>query len=218
MKYAGVVARTVRLTVRNPFAVVLVSVAATLSTVPFVTGLIVGGPVGGLVGLWTSSILLGLVCVGGARSAVVLHEREVSLGTDYFREGLRRGPVLGFAVGVGTFCVILLLVLLWSVRADTLLDLALVMVGLYVFVAWVVLVVFSTSLWAGGEFPGVRTSFRAGAVSILENPVAAAWVVVQAVGWTLLAIPLVVAPALLLPGFVQLLGTGFVLEATSDDA
>ena len=46
---------------------------------------------------------------------------------------------------------------------------------------------------------------------------AAVWLIVQAIGWTLLSIPLVFAPALLLPGFVQMLGTAIVTRAAETD-
>lgn len=63
MKYANTVVEAVRVTVRNPFAVVQVSVAASASLLPFATGLFLAGAVGGLVGLWTSSFALGFVTV-----------------------------------------------------------------------------------------------------------------------------------------------------------
>jgi hypothetical protein len=41
-------------------------------------------------------------------------------------------------------------------------------------------------------------------------------VLVQTVGWTLVAIPLVIAPLLLLPGFVQLVGIAIARTAARE--
>ena len=217
MKYASTVVRTVRLTVRNPFAVVLVSVATSVSVVPFVTGFLLAGPVGGLVGLWTTSFMLGFVTVGGARIATVTLEREVSLGTDYFWEGIRQGRRMGLAIGFGTFVVALIALLAVVNPVSGILGLSLSLVGVYLALAWFTLATFALAFWAPSrDHDDVLEPFIEGGTLILEEPIGAGWLLVQAVGWTLLAIPLVIAPVLVLPGFVQLLGTSIVRAAARE--
>lgn len=219
MKYAGSVVQSARVTVRNPFAVLLVSVGTTVSLLPFATGVLLAGTVGGLVGLWTTSFMLGFVAVGGARIATVTLEREVSLGTDYFWEGMRMGTRMGPVVGLGTFVAALVAIVLTSIPADGIFGMSLSLFGLYALLGWFVLATFALTLWAAFENPrDVRTAFVEGGTLILEEPVAAGWLVVQAVGWTLLAIPLIIAPVLLLPGFVQMVGTAIVREATLESS
>lgn len=219
MKYAWSVAQCARVTVRNPFAVLLVSVGTTLSVLPFATGVLVAGTVGGLIGLWTTSIMLGFVAVGGARIAVVTLEREVSLGTDYFWEGMKTGTIMGPAVGIGTFAAALVAIVLFSIPAEGVVGMSLTLVGLYVLIAWFVLATFALTLWASFENPrDVRTAFVEGGTLILEEPSAAAWLVVQAIGWTLLAVPLIIAPVLILPGFVQMIGTAIVRVAVTESS
>jgi hypothetical protein len=218
MEYADTVVRAVRLTVRNPFAVVLVSVGASVSVLPFLTGILVAGAVGGLVGLWTTSLLLGFVGVGGARIFTVVLEREVSLGTSYFWEGIRDGTRMALAVGTGTFVVGTVAFVLALNPAEGVLGWSVALLGLYALVAWFVLTTFSLTSWAEFESPGdVRGSFVDGGRLVLEHPIAAVWLVVQAVGWTLLSILLLIAPFVLLPGFVQLVGTALVRRATASD-
>jgi hypothetical protein len=217
MKYADTVVRTTRLTVRNPFAVVLVSLAVSVSTLPFLTGAVLAGSLGGLAGLWTTSFLLGFVSVGGARIFAVVVEREVSLGTSYFWEGVRSGTRMGLAVGAGTFIVVLATILLGLNPLDGVAGMSVALVGVYALVAWFVLAMFSLTAWASMEGQlGIRDAFTEGGRLVLEEPVSAVWLVVQAVGWTLLSIPLIIAPMLLLPGFVQLLGTAIIARAASE--
>ena len=219
MKYADAVVRAARLTVRNPFAVLLVSVGVSVSMLPFLTGLAVAGAAGGIVGLWTTSILLGFVGVGGARISVVVVEREVSLGTSYFWEGVRSGTRMAGAVGFGTFVFGLVGLGLVSNPLDGVVGMSVAMMGVYALVAWYVLAMFSLTLWASFESErGVRESFADGARLVLKRPVAAVWLVVQTVGWTLLSILLIVAPVLLLPGFVQLVGTALISRAADENA
>jgi len=211
MTYASAVVRSARLTVRNPFAVVLVSVGVTVSALPFVTGIVLAGSIGGLVGLWTSSFLFGFVAAGGARLMTVILEREVSLGTDYFWSGLREATLVGPVVGIGTFLAALVAITLLSLPGGDVVSLSLSLVGVYVLLGWFTLVTYALTLWAAFENPrDVRTAFRDGATLILAEPVAAGWIVVQTVGWTLLAIPLIIAPIIVLPGFVQLVSTEIV--------
>ena len=217
MKYASTVVRTVRLTVRNPFAVVLVSVATTVSVLPFVTGFLLAGSVGGLVGLWTTSFMLGFVAVGGARIATVTLEREVSLGTDYFWEGIRLGRRMALAIGFGTFVVALVALLAVVNPVSGILGLSLALAGVYLVLAWFTLTTFALAFWAPSLDHGdLRGPFIDGGTLILEEPTGAGWLLVQAVGWTLLAIPLILAPVLVLPGFVQTLGISIVRTAAED--
>jgi hypothetical protein len=217
MTYASAVVRSARLTVRNPFAVVLVSVGVTVSALPFATGVLLAGSIGGLVGLWTSSFLVGFVAAGGARLMTVILEREVSLGTDYFWSGLRDATLMGPVLGVGTFVAGFVAITLLSLPGGDVVSLSLSLVGLYVLLAWFVLATCALTLWAAFENPrDVRSAFVDGATLILEEPAAAGWVVVQTVGWTLLAIPLIIAPILVLPGFVQLVGTEIVRIAATE--
>ncbi|WP_148414185.1 hypothetical protein [Haloferax sp. KTX1] len=215
MKYASSVVRSARLTIRNPFAVVLVSVGVTVSLLPFLTGLLVAGVLGALAGLWLSSFMLGFVGAGGARLMIVILEREVSLGTDYFWEGLRDARRIGPAIGVGTFVVSVVALTLLSLPGSDVVSLAVSMLGVYLVVAWFVFVIYVLTLWAAFENSrDVRDAFVDAATLILEEPVAAGWILVQSIGWTLLAVPLVIAPILVLPGFVQLVGTDIVRVAT----
>jgi hypothetical protein len=219
MKYADTVARTARSTVRNPFAVVLVSVAASASALPFITGFLFAGLVGGLVGLWTTSFALGFVAVGGARIATVTLEREVSLGTEYFWEGIRHGRQMGLTVGFGTFIVLVIATLAVSNPLNGVIGLSLALVGVYTVLAWFTLVTFALAFWASlSDHDDVRKAFIEGGTLILEKPHGAGWLLVQTVGWTLLAIPLIIAPVLVLPGFVQMLGVCIVRTAASESA
>jgi hypothetical protein len=217
MKYAGAVVRSARLTVRNPFAIVLVSVAVTISVLPFVTGVLVAGPPGGLAGLWLSSFMLGFVSAGGARLMTVILEREVSLGTDYFWEGLRSATRIGPVVGLGTFAVSVVAITLVSIPGTDVVSLAIALVGIYLLVAWFVVVMYALTLWAAFDSPrGVRAAFVDGMTLILEEPIAAGWVLVQTIGWTLLAVPLIIAPVVVLSGFVQLIATEIVRTAATE--
>ena len=217
VRYASTVVRTTRLTVRNPFAIVLVSVATTVAALPFITGFLFAGPIGGLVGLWTTSLLLGFVAVGGARIATVTLEREVSLGTDYFWEGVRRGGRMGLTIGLGTFVVALLALLAVANPLRGIPKLSLAFVGVYLVLGWFVLVTFGLAFWAPSlDRTDVRESFVQGGTLILEEPLGAGWLLVQAVGWTLLSIPLILAPVLVLPGFVQTLGIAIVRAAAEE--
>jgi len=219
MKYADTVVGVARLTVRNPFAVVLVSVGASVSVLPFLIGILVAGVLGAVVGLWTTSMLLGFVGVGGARISNVVLEREVSLGTSYFWEGIRSGPKMAAAVGVGTFLVAAVALLLVLNPATGIVGLIVAMLGVYALVTWFVFATFSLALWGSLERPGnVGQSFSDGGRLLLGAPLAVVWLVVQAVGWTLLSVPLIIAPVVLLPGFVQFVGTALVREAQPDDS
>lgn len=218
MEYAGTVVRVVRVTIRNPFAVVLVSVSAAASSLPFFVGILIAGVWGGIVGLWTSSLLLGAVGVGGARIATIVLEREVSLGTSYFWAGIRDGTSMAVAVGVGTFAVAATALVLAVNPLTGVLGLSLAMVGVYGLLGWFVLVVFALSYWADADTPrGVRRSFVDGGRLVLKRPSAAAWLVVQTIGWTLLAVPLIIAPIILLPGLVLFIGTAIAVEAAEED-
>ena len=217
MKYASTVVRTTRLAVRNPFAIVLVSVATTVAVLPFITGFLFAGLIGGLVGLWTTSFLLGFVAVGGARIATVTLEREVSLGTDYFWEGIHRGGRMGLTIGLGTFVVTLLALVAVANPLSGILRWSLALVGIYLVLGWFVLATFGLAFWAPSlDHTDVRGSFVQGGTLILEEPLGAGWLLVQAVGWTLLSIPLILVPVLLLPGFVQTLGIAIVRAAAEE--
>lgn len=220
MEYADTVVRSVRLAVRNPFAVVLVSVGTTVALVPLLTGVYLAGTLGAVVGLWTTAFALGFVAVGGARIAAVVYEREVSLGTSYFWEGIRSGTRVAPAIGVGTFLAALVALVLVVNPLDGVAGMSLALLGVYLLLAWYVLVTFALALWGASEgaddvdaTDGVRASFAEGGRLVLEHPVAAVWVLVQSVGWTLVSIPLIIAPVLVLPGFVQLVCTGIVRRA-----
>jgi hypothetical protein len=217
MDYAKAVTRSVRLAVRNPYALVLVSVATTVSLLPFVTGLLIAGPVGGLAGLWFSSFLLGFTAAGGARIMTAVTERNLSLGTRYFWEGCRQATVTGPAVGVGTFLVAVVAIGLTLVPVGGLFGTSLAVFGVYLLLAWYVVVMFALPLWAALDDPlHISEAFSAGGGLILERPAAAGWLLVQTVGWSLLSVPLFVAPALLLPGFLQLVATGIVIDTAAD--
>lgn len=216
MNYTGSVVRCTRVAVRNPFAVLLVSIGTTVSLLPFFAGVLVAGAAGGLVGLWTTSFALGFVAVGGARIATVILDREVSLGTDYFWEGIRKGRVMGPVIGIGTFVAALLLIVLSSNPFSGVVGMSVTLIGVYVLLGWFVVATFALTLWASLENPReVRAAFAEGGILILESPAAVAWLLIQAIGWTLLAVPLIIAPMLLLPGFLQLLGTAIVRSVVS---
>ena len=217
MEYAQTISRVVRTTVRNPFVVLLVSVTWSASLLPFVTGILLAGTFGALVGLWTTSLLIGFVVVGGARLVTVVLERQVSLGTEYFWEGLRDGKTLGLVVGVGTFLFSALAFLLFLNPLAGIPGMVLALFGVYVIIIWYVLVTFTLTLWARYEEPvPIRSVFSDGAALALKEPVAAGWVVVQTVGWALLSIPLIIAPVLVLPGFAQMICTAIVRETLND--
>lgn len=216
MDYPRAVVRAVKLTVRNPIAIVLISLSTTVALLPFLAGVLLAGVIGGIVGLWTSSMLLGFVAAGGARISTVLLERNVSMGTSYFWEGIRRGRRIGPIIGVGTFLSVLVPIVLSSVPLEGVARYALVMVGVYVVLTWFVVAMYALSLWAGADGAGgTGEAFRDAGVLILERPTGWIWLLIQAAGWTLIAIPLVIAPILLLPGFVQVIGTAIVHETAT---
>lgn len=218
MEYADTVVRAVRLTVRNPFAVVLVSVATTVSVLPLLTGALLAGFFGVLVGLWTTSMMLGFVAVGCARIVTVVYEREVSLGTSYFWEGIRSGTTMAPVVGIGTFLVALVALLFALNPFRGILGLSITLIGVYVLLAWYVFATFALAMWADSDRPDdVRSSFADGGKLVLEHPVAAVWLLVQTIGWTLLSVPLIIAPVVLLPGFAQLVSVSIVRRAASTD-
>ncbi|WP_136688571.1 hypothetical protein [Halorhabdus amylolytica] len=214
MEYADTVVRAVRLSVRNPFAILLVSVGVSVSLLPFVTGILVAGTLGAIVGLWTTSLLLGFVSVGGARITATVYERRVSIGTSYFWEGVREGWVMGLAIGIGTFFVSLFALLLSMNTLGGALGMSIIMFGVYALLAWYVLALFVLTVWGASDGPdGIEASFRQGGIVLVEHPIAGLWVLVQTIGWTLLSIPLIIAPILLLPGFVQLVATAIIRRA-----
>lgn len=217
MKYAGAVVRSARLTVRNPFAVVLVSIGVAVSMLPFVSGIFLAGGLGALVGLWLTSFMLGFVAAGGARLMTVVLEREVSLGTTYFWAGIRDATTMGPVLGLGTFVVSVLSITLLSIPGGDVVSLAISLFGVYVLAAWFVVATYALTLWAAFENPrDVRAAFGDGVTLLLEEPTAAGWVLVQTAGWTLLAIPLIIAPVLVLPGFVQIVSTEIVRTAVTE--
>lgn len=211
MKYAPTVTRVGRLAVRNPFAIMLISVTSSLSFLPFFCGILLAGEFGGMVGLWTTSMLLGFVAVGGAHMSNMVLEREVSLGTSYYWEGIRAGKRLAPVVGIGTFLVGFLVLVLFGNPIRGFAALSLSMLGVYLLLGWGLLTIFALTVWATADGTvSAKTAFRRGARLLLDRPLAAVWILVQAIGWTLLSIPLIIAPVLLLPGFVQMIGTAIV--------
>lgn len=65
MKYADPVVRGAHLTVRNPFAVLLASVGVSVAIVPFLVGIVIAGAIDAIVVLWTTSMFMWFVAVGG---------------------------------------------------------------------------------------------------------------------------------------------------------
>lgn len=217
MEYADTVVRSVKAAVRNPFAVVLVSLAVTVSLIPFISGLLIAGAFGGLVGLWTSSFALGFVGTGGARISWFLLEREVSFGTEYFWEGIRDGTKMGAIIGLVTFVVALTAITLAGLPIGGIVGLSVAMIGVYLLLGWFVLATFALTMWTSYDDPtAVRRAFIEGGTLILERPASAVWLLIQTIGWTLLAIPLIIALVLVLPGFIQLIGTAIVKRAAAD--
>lgn len=217
MKYTDVVSQVARLSIRNPFAILLISGATTVSMLPFFTGILMAGVPGGIVGLWTSSMMLGFVGVGGASISTVVLIREVSLGTSHFWEGMVDGMRMATVTGAATFAVTLVSLLVILNPFDDLLGMSIAVLGVYVMVSWFVLATFSLALWAEHETQrDVTESFTAGWLLIIEQPIAAVVLVVQTVGWTLLSLPLIIAPVLIVPGFIQLIGTAIARRAVSD--
>lgn len=203
--------------IRNPFGVLLVSVIMSLSILPFVTGFLLAGPAGGLVGLWTTSFLLGFLSVGGAQLMTITLEREVSLGTDHFWEGIRQGRRMGLAIGFGTFLVALVVLMTVVNPINGILGLSLMLVGFYLLLVWFTLVMFALTFWAPSrDHDNIRAPFLKGGTLILVEPTSAGWLLVQAIGWTLLSIPLIIAPMLVLPGFVLMISISIVRTAALD--
>lgn len=213
MSYRGSVAMAVRLAIRNPFGLVLVSLAFSLALTPFITSTAFPSPLTVLAGLWASSLLTGIVLIGGFSLATVVVERSLSLGTSHFWEGIRRDWQGGFVVGAGTFLVSLVTTALVVNPFDGLVGTSLGVAGAHLFAGWWLLVAFSLPWYVTGT--DLRTAFRNGALLILEQPVAAVWVVAQGLGWGFIAVVTIVTPVLLLPGFLVVLVTTVVEGAAS---
>lgn len=205
MQYRRPVQRAFRNALKNTIGLVIASVATSASLLPFITSVFLPVPFGWVVGLWTSSLLLGVVLVGSFSLMDAIANRGVSLGTYYFWAGIESDWKGGLVIGVCTFFVTLVTAVLVDNPLAGVMRVSLTLFGTYLFCGWWVWVSFSLPMLA--RVDTLQAAFVRGGELLLSKPVAGLWLLVQALGLTLLSIPTIITPVILLPGMLMLLAT-----------
>ena len=213
MVYRESVELTVRDTVRNSVGVLFVSLLFSAALVPFATTVLVSGRFAWLFGLWTSCLLCGVVVVAGFRMMTEVAARHESIPTAPFWRGLRTEWPAGVAVGAVTFALLVAAAVLTNLPLSGLAGQTVGVAGVYLLLGWGLLLGFALPVYArttdggSGSFPfrTGRFALAAGVETVVREPLATLWLLVQTAGWTFIAVVTVVTPILLLPGFLVLL-------------
>lgn len=213
MVYRESVELTVRDTVRNSVGVLFVSLLFSAALLPFASTALVSGRFAGVVGLWTSCLLCGVVVVSGFRLMTEVAARHESIPTTPLWRGLKSEWFAGVAVGTVTFALVVGVAVLTSLPLSGLAGQTVGVAGVYLLVGWGLLLGFALPVYARttdgdvGAFPfrTGRFALSAAVETVVREPLATLWLLVQAAGWTFIAVVTVVTPILLLPGFLILL-------------
>lgn len=198
------VAETMKLSVRNPSALLVVSLATSFSLLPFLSAVLFGIPLAQLAGLWTTCIFLGITTASGFELMTAVAQRDGSAGLSRFRRGIRNRWRDGFAIGLGTFVVALAILLLVSNPFSGVFQLSVTLFGFYISLGWWIWLAFALPVQVQNDLD-LTSALKVGGVLALNDPISVVWLTVQSVGWTLLAVLTVVTPFVLLPGFLMLL-------------
>lgn len=211
--YRKSVELTVRDTVRNSPGVLCISLLFSAALVPFATTVFLSRGLAWLAGLWTSSLLCGVIVVSGFRLTTEIAARHESIPTTPLWRGIREEWSIGVSVGAITFIVLVLLLVLINVPLSGLLGQMVGVMGAYLILGWSLLLGFALPVYArversnDGPFPvgEFRFALATGVGTVVQNPLAMLWLLVQTTGWTFIAVVTLVTPVLLLPGFLILL-------------
>lgn len=219
MEYRRNVELTVRDAVRNSIGLLAVSLVFSAAFVPFASSILLSNPLAWLAGFWTSCLLAGVVGVASFRLTTEIAARHESIPTTPFWRGLREDWPAGLAVGAVSFCLVALSAVLANLSLAGLAGHITVVIGAYAIIGWGLLLSFALPIYArtgdalpdgdgqGSPFPIRRGRFalRAGLEVLVTDPVATLWLLVQAAGWSFIAVVTLITPVLLLPGFLSLL-------------
>lgn len=219
MEYRRSVELTVRDTVRNSLGVLAVSLLFSTTFLPFATTVVLLNPLAWLAGLWTSCLLAGVVAVASFRLTTEIAARHESIPTTPFWRSLRKDWPAGLAVGAASFGVLVLAAMLANLSLSGLAGQVATVAGVYAAIGWGLLLAFALPIYARTEdvvaegddgtpaFPveRVRFALASGLEVLVREPRATIWLLVQAVGWSFIALVTLITPVLLLPGFLSLL-------------
>jgi hypothetical protein len=209
MEYRYAVGLTIKQGVRNPFSLLLVSSLFTIALFPIFVSILLGDILVLLAGMWASSIFLGILLIGGFELMVAVAERNISIGVSYFWHGIKKSWKTGVLLGVITFFVLNLSLFLIGNPRSGITGTSIRLIGLYVLVGWSLSIAFTLPIYLKQSID-FKIAFRYGWLLILHEPFAAFWLLIQAIGWTIISILTIITPFLLLPGFLLLLSTNIV--------
>jgi hypothetical protein len=215
MDYRRSVEVTVRDAVRNSLGLLVVSLLFSASLLPFSTTIFFSVPLAWVAGLWTTCLLAGVVTVAGFRLATEVAARHESISLAPLWRGFREDWLVGMAIGALTFGLLVVAILLFSVRLSGIAGQTINLFGVYLLIGWLLLLGFALPIYgrltgpASATIPigNLRFAFRAGLDAFVRNPGGAFWLLVQAAGWTFIAVVTIVTPVLFLPGFLVLLAS-----------
>lgn len=214
MAYGTPIVRSLKAGRRNVIGIVAVSAAFSAAWFPFVSSIALGGG-GWIAGLWTSSLLVGIVLFGAMAYAAEVATRDARIPVSAFGDGIVANWKRGLGVGVVTFAVAVVGSFLLQLPADTLPETAVRVFGAYLLVQYYVLAGFALSAYAldGGS---LREAVSEAVRLVVVRPDYAVWYVLQVAGWTFLAALTLVSVAILLPGYLAVLSTAFVVHLRSE--
>lgn len=213
MAYGTPIVRSLKAGRRNVIGIVAVSAALSAAWFPFVSSIALGGG-GWIAGLWTSSLLVGIVLFGAMAYAAEVATRDARIPVAAFVDGIVANWKRGLGVGVVTFAVALVGSFLLQLPADTLPETAVRVFGAYLLVQYYVLAGFALSAYALGG--SLQEAISEAVRLVVVRPDYAAWYVLQVAGWTFLAALTLVSVTILLPGYLAVLSTAFVVHLRSE--
>lgn len=214
MAYGTPIVRSLKAARRNVIGIVAVSVALSTAWFPFVSSIVLGGA-GWIAGLWTSSLLVGVSLFGAMAYVAEIATRDARVPVSIFVDGVTANWKRGLGVGVVTFAVVVVGSFLLQLPADTLPETAVRIFGAYLLVQYYVLAGFALSAYALDE-RSLREAVSEAVRLVVLRPDYAVWYVLQVAGWTFLASLTLVSIAILLPGYLALLSTAFVVHLRSE--
>lgn len=214
MAYGTPIVRSLKAGRRNVIGIVAVSAALSAAWFPFVSSIALGGG-GWIAGLWTSSLLVGIVLFGAMAYAAEVATRDARIPVAAFVDGIVANWKRGLGVGVVTFAVALVGSFLLQLPADTLPETAVRVFGAYLLVQYYVLAGFALSAYALGG--SLQEAISEAVRLVVVRPDYAAWYVLQVAGWTFLAALTLVSVTILLPGYLAVLSTAFVVHLRSEE-
>lgn len=212
MKYYQLVTSTLDHGRKNLIGLVVFSVALTLTVVPLVITLLVGGSLAVLGGLWATCLLFGFAVVATFHFTVAAAKRGVSIKVwPCFRMAAKRSRV-GFELGVVTFVVVVGVMALVTFTPTAYRSFA-VGSASFLLVSWYTLVCFAAVELGNGK--RLLAALRSSSVRILQSPLATAWFVLLSFACMLIAGITVITMVVLLPGVLGLLAANIVAAVDS---